>query len=100
MERVLRDCIRKPMINNLAPSREFWDAQTSLIEIIKKKIYNLLCDMSKSSNVTTRKAKYNSNSCFQNRNEIGNLPDVICQVVKVGESGELGLFEFGGFFFF
>ncbi|GLJ19028.1 hypothetical protein SUGI_0341380 [Cryptomeria japonica] len=97
-ERVLRDCTRKPLINNLAPGREFWDAQTSLFEI--KKLYKLFCDRSKSSSVTTDKAKYNSSSSTEHNTEIENLPDVICQVVRAGENGELALSAFGGCLFY
>lgn len=92
-EKVLRNETRKPLVNNLIPGKEFWDAETSLIEI--KKLYALFSERSKSRNEVTNKAEcVYSDTAADNKRE--SLPDVICQVVSAGESGQLALSAFGG----
>ncbi|KAH9320155.1 hypothetical protein KI387_021924, partial [Taxus chinensis] len=93
-ERVLRDWTRKPLVNNLAPGTEFWDAEMSLFEI--KKLYKLFHDRLKSSNIITDKSEYDSSHSIEDNDEIESLPDAICQVVSAGENGQLALSAFGG----
>jgi DNA mismatch repair protein MSH6 len=93
-EKVLRNETRKPLVNNLIPGREFWDAETSLIEI--KKLYALFSERSKSRNEATDKAECVYSDTTAEDNKIESLPDVICQVVSAGENGQLALSAFGG----
>lgn len=93
-EKVLRNETRKPLVNNLIPGSEFWDAETSLIEI--KKLYALFSERSKSRNEATNKAECVYSDTAAEDNKIESLPDVICQVVSAGENGQLALSAFGG----
>lgn len=93
-EKVLRNETRKPLVNNLIPGKEFWNAETSLIEI--NKLYALFKERSKSRNEATNKAGRVYSDTIAEDDKLESLPGVICQVVSAEENGHLALSAFGG----
>ena len=93
-EKVLRNETRKPLVNNLIPGKEFWNAEMPLIEI--NKLYALFKERSKSRNEATNKAGRVYSDTVAEDDKLESLPDVICQVVSAEENGHLALSAFGG----
>ncbi|KAI4349732.1 hypothetical protein L6164_010292 [Bauhinia variegata] len=75
-ERVLLKHTRNPLVNELVPAVEFWDAEKTIHEV--KRIYSHSVD-----------------SVIEN-DGLGSLPDVLLELVKAGESGRSALSALGG----
>lgn len=91
-ERVLRNNTRNPLINDLVPSTEFWDAEKTTSEI--RKYYSL-----------SRKLAASANDSFLANldnlvNGSGGLPDVLTELMSAGNDGLYALSALGGCLFY
>lgn len=75
-ERVLLKHTRNPLVNELVPIVEFWDADKTVDQL--KRIYG------------------NSNDVSVNNNELDCLPDVLLELVKTGDDSRSALSALGG----
>ncbi|KAG4913744.1 hypothetical protein JHK84_054200 [Glycine max] len=75
-ERVLLKHTRDPLVNELVPIVEFWDADKTVDQL--KRIYG------------------NSNDVSVNNNELDCLPDVLLELVKTGDDSRSALSALGG----
>ncbi|KAK8958386.1 DNA mismatch repair protein MSH6 [Platanthera guangdongensis] len=91
-ERILMQNTRNPLVNDLVPSSEFWNAEKTILEI--KKIYSSLKYSGKSgmmddtSNVRSME-KY-----------LDIIPDILIELDSAGQNGCLALSALGGCLFY
>ncbi|OVA16806.1 DNA mismatch repair protein MutS [Macleaya cordata] len=95
-EKVLLKHTRSPLLNDLVPLLEFWDADKTVAEV--KTIYRHFKDrpISGSSSKTSLEAP-DSNI---EENGSGYLPDILSELVNAGEHGSYALSAFGGCLFY
>ncbi|PKA65146.1 DNA mismatch repair protein MSH6 [Apostasia shenzhenica] len=93
-ERVLMQNTRSPLVNDLVPSLEFWDAEKTILEI--KKVYSSFQYSGRLAMVV------NINDCdLQNReNDPVVLPDILSELVGAGQNGSYALSALGGCIFY
>lgn len=96
-ERVLLQNTRSPLVNDLVPSLEFWDAEKTVYEI--RNVYGLDKDSQAPgfSNDESISIPADSDSAG---NSSGCLPDVISDLLKSGEDGNIALSALGGCLFY
>ncbi|CAN6469121.1 unnamed protein product [Victoria cruziana] len=86
-EKVLLDNTRNPLVNNLTPDIEFWDAYRTLYETRKLyeqiTLFRSLSKVNKSDNLDVDEP-----TCF--------LPEVLTELESAAESGQYALSAFGG----
>ncbi|KAK8540982.1 hypothetical protein V6N13_061030 [Hibiscus sabdariffa] len=89
-ERAMLRHTRAPLVNELAPSAEFWDADKTVHEV--KTIYKCINDSAARcvNNVGTDAATSND------YDELGCLPAVLCSLLSAGANGSLALSALGG----
>ena len=75
-ERVLLKHTRNPLVNELVPIVEFWDAEKTVDQL--KRIYR------------------HTNDVGVEDNEVGCLPDVLLELVKTGDDSKSALSALGG----
>ncbi|KAL9239755.1 hypothetical protein vseg_014047 [Gypsophila vaccaria] len=88
-ERALTRYTRNPLVNELVPGLEFWDADRTVSDL--KSFYSCVSSLSASSDETPIAF---SNS--DNENGSSELPDVIKELLIAGDAGSLALSAFGG----
>ncbi|GAB4841765.1 DNA mismatch repair protein msh6 [Ancistrocladus abbreviatus] len=93
-EKVLARCARNPLINELVPDLEFWDADKTVREV--KSFYGHVNDPSVSSSSEEVNMKPN----FGVDDDLSSLPDVINGLLNAGEDGRLALSALGGTLFY
>lgn len=87
-ERAILRHTRNPLVNDLVPLLEFWDAEKTVLEI--KNIYKRITAESLNkvdSNVATSQAEEDGLTC---------LPDILSELVSTGDGGSLVLSALGG----
>ncbi|XP_072995622.1 DNA mismatch repair protein MSH6 [Typha latifolia] len=91
-ERVLKNNTRNPLVNQLVPSVEFWDAEKTITEI--RKYYSLLKHLAVLPNggISTDGDNVEANSCA--------LPHFLDKLVCSGTSGSYALSALGGCLFY
>lgn len=86
-EKVLLDNTRNPLVNNLTPDIEFWDAYRTLYETRKLyeqiTLFRSMSKVNKSDNLDVDEP-----TCF--------LPEVLTELESAAESGQYALSAFGG----
>ncbi|KAH7516977.1 hypothetical protein FEM48_Zijuj09G0013300 [Ziziphus jujuba var. spinosa] len=94
-EKVLMRHTRSPLVNELIPLLEFWNAEKSVQEV--KNIYHHAIDKSNSMSST----RENLHPVPSNAEEdLGCLPDVLSELVRAGEDGSNALSALGGTLFY
>lgn len=94
-EKVLMRHTRSPLVNELIPLLEFWNAEKSVQEV--KNIYHHAIDKSNSMSST----RENLHPVTSNAEEdLGCLPDVLSELVRAGEDGSNALSALGGTLFY
>lgn len=91
-ERAILRHTRNPLVNDLVPLSEFWDAETTVLEI--KNIYKRITAESLNkadSNVVNSQAEGDGLTC---------LPDILSELISTGDSGSLVLSALGGTLFY
>ncbi|RZR98384.1 hypothetical protein BHM03_00027734 [Ensete ventricosum] len=89
-ERVIKNSTRNPLVNNLLPFDEFWDAERTINEI--GKYYSSLEHYPAAQNGCT--------SADNAGNGPVNLPDVLTELVNAGVDGSYALSALGGCLFY
>lgn len=90
--RVLRNNTRNPLVNDLVPFIEFWDAEKTIGEF--RKYYSLSWKLPAS-------AKDSISANFDNLvNDSLALPDMLVELVSAGNDGLYALSAFGGCLFY
>ncbi|WOK94006.1 DNA mismatch repair protein MSH6 [Canna indica] len=87
-ERVIKNNTRNPLVNDLLPSEEFWDAEKTVTEI--RKYYNLSAIM----------VDNDGTSADNGENSLQGLPDVLTELVSAGIDGSYALSALGGCLFY
>ncbi|PON72400.1 DNA mismatch repair protein [Trema orientale] len=94
-EKVLLRHTRSPLVNELVPVLEFWDAEKTVHEV--RSIYELASNQS----VSRSSSRENSNAISSFIEEgLTFLPDVLAELVRAGENGSYALSALGGTLFY
>ncbi|CAK7348409.1 unnamed protein product [Dovyalis caffra] len=95
-ERVLVRHTRNPLINELAPLSEFWDAEKTVLAV--KTIYKHIGDHSASGPLN----KTDLDACTPDVREDwpSRLPGILSEFVNKGENGSLALSALGGILYY
>ncbi|GLT42632.1 hypothetical protein SLA2020_166220 [Shorea laevis] len=91
-ERALLRHTRNPLVNELIPSVEFWDAEKTICEV--KTIYRHITDGSASGPVNDMGSDAIKSHGGEDASDF--LPDVLSKLLSAGESGSLALSALGG----
>lgn len=90
-ERAILRHTRNPLVNELVPLSEFWDAEKTVLEI--KTIYRQIIAQS----VTESLNKADSDVAnSQQEDGLSCLPNILSELVSTGENGSLALSALGG----
>ncbi|XP_062143527.1 DNA mismatch repair protein MSH6 [Alnus glutinosa] len=95
-ERVLLRHTRNPLVNELVPLLEFWEAEKTVHEV--KSIYSHIVQDSVSGSLN--EANLHCINSHIEENGLGYLPDVLSELVKAGENGSFALSALGGTLFY
>lgn len=95
-ERALLRHTRNPLVNELDPLLEFWDAEKTLHEV--KNIYSCIVQQSVSGSLN--EASFHGIHSHMEENGLGCLPDVLSDLVRSGENGSFALSALGGTLFY
>ncbi|KAF5455366.1 hypothetical protein F2P56_024955 [Juglans regia] len=95
-ERVLMRHTRNPLVNELDPLLEFWDAEKTLHEV--KNIYSRIVQQSVSGSLN--EVNFHGIHSHMEENGLGCLPDVLSDLVRSGENGSCALSALGGTLFY
>lgn len=91
-ERVLMHNTRNPLVNDLVPTSEFWDAEKTILEI--KKVYS----------PSKQSGEAGMMDDTDGMNNLGNypgfLPSILSQLNSAGQNGSLALSALGGCLFY
>ncbi|XP_062083571.1 DNA mismatch repair protein MSH6 [Humulus lupulus] len=94
-EKVLMRHTRSPLVNELVPDLEFWDAEKTIHEV--KSIYERASDQS----VSRFPGRENSNVMNSStEEELSHPPDVLVELIRAGENGSCALSALGGILFY
>nr|AAT67045.1 DNA mismatch repair protein [Petunia x hybrida] len=91
-ERVMLRHTRNPLVNELVPLSEFWDAERTISEV--KRIYRNMSSSPLSSSPNGMGAHENNTSEEDGQRDF--LPDVLYELVNLGENGSYALSALGG----
>ncbi|CAL5437422.1 unnamed protein product [Camellia sinensis] len=91
-ERVLLRHTRSPLVNELVPLSEFWDAEKTVCEV--KAIYNKQSVSSSTNDVNLHATESSLEDGFS------SLPDVLSELVNAGDDGSYALSALGGSLFY
>ncbi|XP_008235198.1 PREDICTED: DNA mismatch repair protein MSH6 [Prunus mume] len=95
-EKVLLRHTRSPLVNELVPLLEFWDAERTAQEI--RRIYRCTVDQLVSGSPKT--SNLHSNDSHLEEDDLGCLPDVLSELMRTGENGICALSALGGVLFY
>ncbi|XP_050266514.1 DNA mismatch repair protein MSH6 isoform X2 [Quercus robur] len=95
-ERVLLRHTRNPLVNDLVPLLEFWDAEKTVHEF--KSSYSRIVEQSVSGSLN--ETNLDGLQSQVEENGMGWLPDVLSDLVKAGENGSCALSALGGTIFY
>ncbi|KAJ6972861.1 DNA mismatch repair protein MSH6 [Populus alba] len=91
-ERVMVRHTRNPLVSELAPLSEFWDAEKTVQEV--KTIYKRVGDLSASGPLN--KTDLDTTNLNVGEYRPGCLPSILSELVNKGENGSLALSALGG----
>ncbi|XP_030488613.2 DNA mismatch repair protein MSH6 [Cannabis sativa] len=94
-EKVLLRHTRSPLVNELVPGLEFWDAEKTIHEV--KGIYERASDQSVSSSSSRKDLNVKN---YSTEEELSHLPDVLVELIRAGENGSYALSALGGTLFY
>ncbi|KAL6978281.1 hypothetical protein U1Q18_019950 [Sarracenia purpurea var. burkii] len=94
-ERVLVRHTRSPLVNELVPLLEFWDAEKTVCEV--KAIYRCINEKSISPPMNEANLHTIGSSLVEG---FGSLPDVLSELVNAGNDGSYALSALGGALFY
>lgn len=94
-ERVLLRHTRSPLVNELVPLSEFWDAEKTVCEV--KAIYSCINKQSVSSSMNDANLHATESSL---EDGFSSLPDVLSELVNAGDDGSYALSALGGSLFY
>ncbi|XP_010259327.1 PREDICTED: DNA mismatch repair protein MSH6 isoform X2 [Nelumbo nucifera] len=94
-EKVLLTHTRSPLINDLVPVLEFWDAEKTINEV--RRIYKHL---NQSVSGSVNEASLGNSAFSVGSDGSGCLPDVLSELVSMGDNGSCALSAFGGCLFY
>lgn len=91
-EKIMLRHTRNPLVNELIPTTEFWDAERTVQEV--KTLYKRVADQSpteylNSANSPTAKSVIEEDEC-------GCMPELLLELVRRGRDGSLALSALGG----
>lgn len=95
-ERVLHRHTRNPLVNELVPLSEFWDAEKTISEV--KNLYQRLNNTP--IPYSRNEADLHPSESIDNDAELRNLPNVLSELVNAGENGMYALSALGGTLFY
>nr|XP_023894914.1 DNA mismatch repair protein MSH6 [Quercus suber] len=95
-ERALLRHTRNPLVNDLVPLLEFWDAEKTVHEF--KSSYSRIVEQSVSGSLN--ETNLDGLQSQVEENGMGWLPDVLSDLVKAGENGSYALSALGGTIFY
>ncbi|ONH94116.1 hypothetical protein PRUPE_8G271300 [Prunus persica] len=95
-EKVLLRHTRSPLVNELVPLLEFWDAERTAQEI--RRIYRCTVDQLVSGSPKT--SNLHSDDSHLEEDDLGCLPDVLSELMRTGENGICALSALGGVLFY
>nr|GMD26782.1 DNA mismatch repair protein MSH6 [Ipomoea batatas] len=95
-ERVLHRHTRNPLVNELVPLSEFWDAEKTISEVknMYKRLNNTPIPYSQNE------ADLHPSESIDNDAQLRNLPNVLSELVNAGENGMYALSALGGTLFY
>ncbi|KAL5983572.1 hypothetical protein ACLOJK_017660 [Asimina triloba] len=96
-QRVVQRHTRNPIINDLVPLTEFWDAEKTVQEV--KKVYKVFKDEKVPGSLNNATVGSATNSGIL-KNESRCLPDVLSELINAGENGTYALSALGGCLFY
>ncbi|MCD7449438.1 DNA mismatch repair protein msh6 [Datura stramonium] len=91
-ERVLLRHTRNPLVNELVPLSEFWDAERTICEV--KGLYRNVSSSLLSS--SPNEMGSHESAISEEDGERKFLPDVLCELINLGEKGSYALSALGG----
>lgn len=95
-EKALLRHTRSPLVNELVPFSEFWNAEKTISEVVD--IYQRVSDHSYNSAVNEQLVHSSDSS---SKNDGTNcLPDILSNLVSAGENGSQALSALGGTLFY
>ncbi|PQQ15074.1 DNA mismatch repair protein MSH6 [Prunus yedoensis var. nudiflora] len=95
-EKVLLRHTRSPLVNELVPLLEFWDAERTAQEI--RRIYRCTVDQLVSGSPKT--SNLHANDSHLEEDDLGCPPDVLSELMRTGENGIFALSALGGVLFY
>lgn len=95
-EKVLLRHTRSPLVNELVPLLEFWDAERTICEV--KSIYRRVVDQLVPG--SPNKANLHADDSHMEEDGLGCLPDVLSELVRAGKNGICALSALGGALFY
>uniref|UniRef100_A0A2N9H285 DNA mismatch repair protein n=1 Tax=Fagus sylvatica TaxID=28930 RepID=A0A2N9H285_FAGSY len=95
-ERALLRHTRNPLVNELVPLLEFWDAEKTVHEA--KIMYSHIVEQSVSGSLN--ETNLDGIQSQKEENGMGWLPDVLSDLVRAGENGSCALSALGGTIFY
>lgn len=95
-EKVLLRHTRSPLINELVPTLEFWDAEKTVCKV--KSIYRHIDNQSVAG--YPDEANPSNNNCKAEEDGISCLPDVLSDLMNAGKDGCYALSALGGALFY
>lgn len=93
-ERALLTHTRNPLVNELVPLLEFWDAEKSVQEV--KRLFKGIANQLGSSSETSLL----NDKAPGEKDELSYLPDVLSELVNARENGSWALSALGGILFY
>lgn len=95
-ERVLMRHTRNPLVNELVPLSEFWDAERTICEV--KGVYrNMSLSLLSSS---PNEMGTHESTASEEDGERNFLPDVLCELINLGGNGSYALSALGGVLYY
>ncbi|KAL9263429.1 DNA mismatch repair protein MSH6-like protein [Drosera capensis] len=94
-EKVLARCTRNPLVNELIPGLEFWDADKTICEV--KTFYN--CSSSQTTSSSCGPVQQKNSGCLV-KDGLGYLPDVINEHATMLDDERIALSALGGAIFY
>ncbi|BFG43493.1 hypothetical protein CerSpe_297670 [Prunus speciosa] len=95
-EKVLLRHTRSPLVNELVPLLEFWDAERTAQEI--RCIYR--CTVGQLVSGSPKTSNLHANDSHLEEDDLGCLPDVLSELMRTGENGIFALSALGGVLFY
>ncbi|KGN45011.1 DNA mismatch repair protein MSH6 [Cucumis sativus] len=95
-ERVLLTHTRNPLVNELVPLLEFWDAEKTVQEV--KRLFKGIANRSVSGS-SSEASLLNDNAAREN-DGLSYMPDVLSELVTADENGSWALSALGGILFY